>query len=88
MIRRHAHLLIASALDTQAYFPYVASPRGRYSILRFFHGFTRMVIIDAHIHFSRIACFQEAALTESGCDYSLAGILNGRWRPWLRILIL
>jgi hypothetical protein len=47
-----------------------------------------MVIIDAHIHFSRIARFQEAALTESGCDYSLAGLRTGRWRPWLRILIL
>jgi predicted TIM-barrel fold metal-dependent hydrolase len=33
-----------------------------------------MVIIDTHIHFSRIACFQEAALKESGCDYSLAGL--------------
>jgi hypothetical protein len=33
-----------------------------------------MVVIDTHIHFSRIACFQEAALQESGCDYSLAGL--------------
>jgi hypothetical protein len=33
-----------------------------------------MVIIDTHIHFSRIVCFQKAALQESGCDYSLAGL--------------
>ena len=33
-----------------------------------------MLIIDAHIHFSRIACFQETADKESGCDYSLTGL--------------
>ncbi|HUH67030.1 MAG TPA: amidohydrolase family protein [Syntrophales bacterium] len=33
-----------------------------------------MVIIDTHIHFSRIASFEEAALHDSGCDYSLSGL--------------
>lgn len=33
-----------------------------------------MFIIDAQIHFSRIACFQETADKESGCDYSLTGL--------------
>ncbi len=33
-----------------------------------------MAIIDTHIHFSNIASFREAALKESGCDYSLAGL--------------
>ncbi|HVO65382.1 MAG TPA: amidohydrolase family protein [Syntrophales bacterium] len=33
-----------------------------------------MLIIDAHIHFSKIASFQEAAEKESGCDYSLTGL--------------
>ena len=33
-----------------------------------------MVIIDTHIHFSRIASFEEAALKESGCNYSLSGL--------------
>lgn len=33
-----------------------------------------MLIIDAHIHFSRIASFQDASLQESGCDYSSAGL--------------
>lgn len=33
-----------------------------------------MLIIDAHIHYSRIASFREAALQESGCDYSLKGL--------------
>jgi uncharacterized protein len=33
-----------------------------------------MVIIDSHIHFSKIASFQEAALKDSGCDYSLVGL--------------
>jgi len=32
-----------------------------------------MVIIDTRIHFSRIACFEEAAFNESGCGYSLVG---------------
>jgi predicted TIM-barrel fold metal-dependent hydrolase len=33
-----------------------------------------MLIIDAHIHFSRIVCFQETAEKESGCYYSLTGL--------------
>lgn len=33
-----------------------------------------MVIIDAHIHFSSIASFQDAARKESGCVYSLTGL--------------
>jgi hypothetical protein len=33
-----------------------------------------MLIIDAHIHFSRIVCFQETAEKESGCDYSFTGL--------------
>jgi predicted TIM-barrel fold metal-dependent hydrolase len=33
-----------------------------------------MFIIDSHIHFSRIASFQDAALNGSGCDYSPAGL--------------
>ncbi len=33
-----------------------------------------MLIIDAHIHFSKIASFQEAAEKESGCDYSFTGL--------------
>ena len=33
-----------------------------------------MLIIDAHIHFSKIASFQETAEKESGCDYSLTGL--------------
>ena len=46
-----------------------------------------MVIIDAHIHFSRIARFQEAALTESGCDYSLAGLQEELARNNIRAAI-
>ncbi|MEI8173035.1 MAG: TatD family hydrolase [Deltaproteobacteria bacterium] len=33
-----------------------------------------MIIIDTHIHFSRIASFQDAAERGSGCDYSPAGL--------------
>jgi predicted TIM-barrel fold metal-dependent hydrolase len=33
-----------------------------------------MIIIDTHIHFSKIASFQDAALHGSGCDYSPAGL--------------
>ena len=33
-----------------------------------------MLIIDAHIHFSSIASFQDAAQNESGCVYSLTGL--------------
>lgn len=33
-----------------------------------------MRVIDAHVHFSRIASFQEAAEKVSGCDYSLSGL--------------
>ena len=42
--------------------------------LAFFPWFRTMAIIDTHIHFSRIACFQETAFSESGCDYSLVGL--------------
>lgn len=33
-----------------------------------------MIIIDTHIHFSKIAVFQDMAQRESGCDYSLVGL--------------
>lgn len=33
-----------------------------------------MVIIDAHMHFSNIASFQDAAQKESGCVYSFTGL--------------
>lgn len=33
-----------------------------------------MTIIDAHIHFSRIASFRDAAESGSGCDYSSTGL--------------
>jgi len=42
--------------------------------LAFFPWFRTMAIIDTHINFSRIACFQETAFSESGCDYSLVGL--------------
>ena len=38
--------------------------------LAFFPWVHTMALIDTHIHFSRIACFQGAALKESGCDYA------------------
>jgi uncharacterized protein len=46
-----------------------------------------MLIIDTHIHFSRIARFQEAALKESGCDYSLAGLQEELARNNVRVAI-
>ena len=33
-----------------------------------------MIIIDTHIHFSRIASFQDTASHKSGCDYSPVGL--------------
>jgi len=46
-----------------------------------------MVIIDTHIHFCRIACFQEAALKESDCNYSLAGLAEELARKNVRAAI-
>jgi len=67
---------IAFPIDIQAYFPYV-DRTDTFNILhlRYLPAIdNRMIIIDAHIHFSRIARFQDTALRESGCDYSLTGL--------------
>jgi predicted TIM-barrel fold metal-dependent hydrolase len=46
-----------------------------------------MFIIDAHIHYSIIASFREAAEQESGCDYSLEGLQGELARNNIRAAI-
>jgi predicted TIM-barrel fold metal-dependent hydrolase len=46
-----------------------------------------MLIIDAHIHFSKIASFREAAEKESGCDYSFTGLQTELARSNVRAAI-
>ncbi|MCX5855136.1 MAG: amidohydrolase family protein [Deltaproteobacteria bacterium] len=46
-----------------------------------------MIIIDAHIHFSRIASFKDAASHGSGCDYSLAGLQTEITRNHVSVVV-
>jgi len=46
-----------------------------------------MLIVDVHIHFSKIASFQETAEKESGCDYSLTGLQTELARNNIRAAI-